>query len=281
MTIRIITDSTCDLPENIVQELGISVIPLKVLFGEEVYRDGIDLTNQEFYGKMAKHKKLPTTSQVNPGEFIEEFKRHIDNGDEVIGIFISAKLSGTFGSAVIAKETMANESRINIIDSLSASFGLGIQVIEAGRMALEGKSSQEIVQRIEEVKNDVVFYGIIDKLDNLKKGGRLSSTGAFAGSLLGIKPIIDLKEGAVALIAKARGQKKAFKWVLDDVKKNNINLNDKTICLAHANAPKDAAEFKKEILKEYQPKEIIELQIGAVIGTHTGGGCVGISCLPD
>lgn len=281
MTIRIITDSTCDLPEKIVQELGISVIPLKVLFGEEVYRDGIDLTNQEFYEKMAKLKKLPTTSQVNPGEFIEDFKRHIDNGDEVIGIFISAKLSGTFGSAVIAKETMSNDSRINVIDSLSASFGLGIQVIEAARMALEGRSSQEIVQRIEEVKNDVVFYGIIDKLDNLKKGGRLSSTGAFAGSILGIKPIIDLREGAVALIAKARGQKKAFKWVLDDVKKNNINLNDKTICLAHANAPKDAAEFKKEILKEYQPKEIIELQIGAVIGTHTGGGCVGISCLPD
>ena len=281
MTIKIITDSTCDLPANIVQELGISVIPLKVLFGEEVFRDGIDLTNKEFYEKMAKHKQLPTTSQVNPGEFIEEFKRHIDNGDEIIGIFISAKLSGTYSSAVIAKETMADDSRINIIDSLSASFGLGIQVIEAGRMAQQGKSAQEIVQRIEGIKNDVVFYGIIDKLDNLKKGGRLSSTGAFAGSLLGIKPIINLKGGAVALIAKARGQKKAFRWVLDDVKKNNISLNDKMICLAHANAPMDAAEFKKEIIKEYQPKEIIELQIGAVIGTHTGAGCVGISCLPD
>lgn len=281
MTIKIITDSTCDLPANIVQELGISVIPLKVLFGEEVYRDGIDLTNQEFYEKMAKNKQLPTTSQVNPGEFIEEFTRHLDNGDEVIGIFISAKLSGTYGSAVIAKETLANDSRINIIDSMNASFGLGIQVIEAGRMAQQGKSAQEIVQRIEEVKNNVIFYGIIDKLDNLKKGGRLSSTGAFAGSLLGIKPIIDLKDGAVSLIAKARGQKKAFKWVLDDAKKNNIDFNDKMICLAHAYAPKDAAEFKKAILQEYQPKEIIELQIGAVIGTHTGGGCVGISCLPD
>ncbi|KUO64989.1 MAG: fatty acid-binding protein DegV [Gracilibacter sp. BRH_c7a] len=281
MTIKIVTDSTCDLPANIIQELGISVIPLKVLFGEEVYRDGIDLTNKEFYEKMAKHKKLPTTSQVNPGEFIEEFTRHIDNGDEVIGIFISAKLSGTYGSAVIAKETMANDSRINIIDSLSASFGLGIQVIEAGRMIQEGKSAQEIVRRIEEIKNGVHFYGVINTLENLKKGGRLSSSGAFAGSLLGIKPIITLRDGAVALIAKARGQKKAFNWVLEDAKKNNIDLNNKTICLAHASAPEGAAEFKKEILKDYQPKEIIELQIGAVIGTHTGGGCVGISCLPD
>lgn len=281
MAIRIITDSTSDLPAYIVKELGISALPLKVLFGEEVYRDGIDLTNKEFYEKMSQHKKLPTTSQVNPGEFIEEFTRHIDNGDEVIGIFISAKLSGTYSSAVIAKETMGNDSRINIIDSLSASFGLGLLVIEAGRMAQQGKSAEEIVQRIEQVKEKVHFYGVIDTLDNLQKGGRLSSTSAFAGRLLGIKPIITLKDGAVSLIAKARGQKKAFGWVLEDVKKNEVDFNNKVICLANAAAPLDAAEFKKEILKEYNPKEIIELDIGAVIGTHTGPGCVGISCLPD
>lgn len=281
MVVKIVTDSTSDLPVDIVEELGISVLPLKVLFGEEVYRDGIDLTNKEFYEKMTRHKQLPTTSQVNPGEFIQEFTQHIDNGDEVIGIFISAKLSGTYSSAAIAKETMANDNRINIIDSLSASFGLGLLVIEAARMAQQGKNAEEIVQRIEQVKGRVHFYGIIDKLDNLHKGGRLSSTSAFAGRLLGIKPIITVKDGAVSLIAKARGQKKAFSWVLDDAKKNKINFDQKLICLAHAAAPDDAAEFKKEILKEYNPKEIIEFEIGAVIGAHTGGGCVGISCLPD
>lgn len=281
MAIKIITDSTCDLPVNIVEELGVSIVPLKVLFGEEVYRDGIDLTNKGFYEKMAMHKQLPTTSQVNPGEFIEEFTRHLDNGDEIIGIFISAKLSGTYSSAVIAKETLADDSRINIIDSLSASFGLGLLVIEAGRMAQQGKSSEEIVQRIEKVKTGVHFYGIIDTLENLKKGGRLSTTSAFAGSLLGIKPIITLNEGAVSLIAKARGQKKAFAWVLEDIQKNSIDLNNKVIGLAHAASPEDAAEFKKEVLKIYNPKEIIEFAIGSVIGTHVGSGCVGISCLPD
>lgn len=276
MAIKIITDSTCDLPQKIVDELDLTIVPLKVLFGEEVYRDGIDLTNGEFYAKMSAHKELPTTAQVNPGEFIEEFKKCIDNGDDVIGIFISSKLSGTFSSAVMAKEEMG-KSNIYLIDSLSASFGLGMLVVEAARMVKQGNTSQEIVQWAEDTKNNIAFYGIINNLENLKKGGRLSSTGAFAGNLLGIKPIITLKDGAVAMANKARGLKKAFAWVLEDVK-TKVDLNDKLVCIAHAASAEDLAEFKQMILANYKPKEIIEFEIGAVIGTHTGAGCIGLSC---
>lgn len=280
MNIKIVTDSTSDLPEYLVKELEVSIVPLKVLFGEEVYRDGIDLSNQEFYIKMSEHKQLPTTAQVNPGEFSEEFNRHIEKGDVVVGIFISSKLSGTYSSAVMARGTMtATKDRIHLIDSKSASFGLALQVIEAARMAQQGKSAEEIVGRIEQIKDEVQFYGIINNLENLKKGGRLSSTSALAGSILGIKPIITLKDGAVLLVGKARGQKKAFAWVLEDIKQKKADLNNKTICIAHAAATEDLAEFKKLLCKEYTPKEIIEIEIGAVIGTHTGGGCVGISCL--
>jgi len=279
MAIKIITDSTSDLPKNMMEELGVSFVPLKVLFGEEVYRDSIDLSNPEFYAKMSTQKKLPTTAQVNPGEFIEEFKEHLAQGDEVIGIFISSKLSGTYSSAVIAKQTL-EEEKIHLIDSKSASFGLGLLVIEAARMANQGRSAAEIVKRIESLVDQVVFYGIIDNLENLKKGGRLSSTGAFAGNLLGIKPIISLKEGVVVMAGKARGLKKAFAWVIEDAKKNNQSFDDKLICIAHAGAPDELAEFKQFILKEYAPREIIEFEIGAVIGTHTGAGCIGISCLP-
>lgn len=278
MAIKIITDSTCDLPDYLVKELGIIIVPLKVLFGEETYRDGIDLTPAAFYQKLSQHKVLPTTAQVNPGEFIEDFSKYINQGDEVIGIFISSKLSGTYSSAVMAQEELGKD-RIHLVDSESASFGLGMFVIQAARMVLQGKTAGEIVQWIEDIKNKVSFYGIIDNLDNLKKGGRLSSTSAFAGSLLGIKPIITLKEGALAMAGKARGQKKAFTWVLEDLKKN-VDLNGKFVCIAHASALEGLAEFKQLILKNYKPQEIVEIEIGSVIGTHTGPGCIGISVLP-
>jgi DegV family protein with EDD domain len=277
MAIKIVTDSTCDLPQYLIEELGISIVPLKVLFGEEIYRDGMDLAVNEFYAKMSQYKELPTTAQINPGEFIEEFSKHIARDDEVIGIFISAKLSGTYSSAVMAKEIL-KKGKIYLVDSQSTTFGLGLLVIEAARMVKQGKNAREIVQWLEEAKEQMVFYGIIDNLENLKKGGRLSSTSAFAGNLLGIKPIIALQDGRVVMIGKARGQKKAFCWVLEDAK-NKVNLNDKMICLAHAAAPVDLAEFKQLILKDYQPKEIIEFEIGSVIGTHTGAGCIGLCCL--
>lgn len=280
MAIKIITDSTCDLPESIVTEFGVSIVPLKVLFGEEEYRDRYDIKPAEFYAKMKNHKQLPTTAQVNPGEFIEEFSRHILNGDEILGIFISAKLSGTYSSAVMAKDSIG-QAKIHVIDSKSASFGLGLLVIEAGRMVRQGKSATEIVERIESIKKDLPFYGVIDNLENLKKGGRLSATSAFAGSLLGIKPIITLADGVVTLIGKARGQKKAFAWVLDDVKAKKIDFNNKTVAVAHTASAVAAGELKKLILSEYSPKEIIEFEIGSVIGTHTGEGCVGLSCLPE
>lgn len=277
MAIKIVTDSTCDLPHKLVEELEVNIVPLKVLFGEEVYRDGIDLSVWEFYEKMSQHKQLPTTAQVNPGEFTEEFTKHLAQGDEIIGIFISAKLSGTYSSAVMAKESLAQGS-IHLVDSKSAAFGLGMLVIQAARMVKEGKSAQEIVHWLEIAKEKIVFYGIINNLENLKKGGRLSSTGALAGNLLGIKPIITLKDGAVSVAGKARGLKKAFAWVLEDAK-NRTDLNGKMICLAHAAAPAELAELKQLILKECNPREIIEFEIGSVIGTHTGAGCVGLCCL--
>ncbi len=166
-----------------------------------------------------------------------------------------------------------------MIDSKSASFGLGLLFVEAARMVKAGNSAEDIVAKIETLVDLVPFYGIIDNLENLKKGGRLSSTGAFAGTLLGIKPIISLKEGAVVMAGKVRGLKKAFTWVLDDLKNNNVDLNHKLIGIAHAAAPEDLAEFKQIILQEYQPSEIIEFEIGSVIGTHTGAGCIGLSCL--
>ncbi|NLL51501.1 MAG: DegV family protein [Peptococcaceae bacterium] len=280
MPLKVITDSTCDLPAQLVKDLGITVIPLKVLFGEEVYTEGVDITNQEFYSKMEEHKELPKTAQANPSEFVDEFNKHLRNGDEVLGIFISSKLSGTYSSAVIAKD-MLNDNRINLIDSEFATFGLGLLVAEAAEMARDGKSAPEIVERIEKVKREMHFYGAINTLENLKKGGRLTTTSAIAGTFLGIKPIITIKNGSVELLSKARGLKKAFTWMLEDAIKNGADLNSKTVYLAHAENPEGLEDLKQMILARFKPQRIIECEIGSVVGTHTGVGCVGFCCLKD
>lgn len=279
MSIKIISDSTSDLPEDLVKELDITVLPLRILFGDEEFRDGLDLTNSEFYDKLAKSRILPTTAQIGPGEFLEEFSKHLNNGDEVIGIFISSKLSGTCGSAMIAKEMLSSDN-IRIIDSLNVTFGLGLLVIEAARMVKRGKKAEEIVCKIEEVKNKVCFYGIINNLEYLKRGGRLSSAGAFAGNLFGIKPLITVKDGEVAVIGNARGQKKAIAWVMEDIKKKKMSLNNKLICIGYNLPPEDLVSFQEALFRAYTPNEVIVMKIGAVVGTHAGPSCVGFSCLP-
>ena len=277
MALRIVTDSTCDLPESLTKALDITVVPLKVLFGEEVYRDGVDLSKSDFYKKMAEHKQLPTTAQVNPGEFLEVFQDILTKQDEIIGIFISSKLSGTYSSAVIAKEQLG-EARIHLVDSGSTSFGLALLVVLAARMVRQNKTAEEIVAHLETAKKKILFYGVINTLENLKKGGRLSTTDALAGTLLGIQPIIALKDGEVTVAAKTRGQKKAFAWILDQMQKNG-SLKDKLVFIAHAAAPAEMQEFKRLVMEEFNPKEIIELEIGTVVGTHSGPGCVGIGYL--
>ncbi|UWG98259.1 DegV family protein [Dehalobacter sp. DCM] len=277
MAVKIITDSTSDIPKHVADHYGISIVPLKVLFGDQEYRDGIDLTNEEFYIKLSQHRELPKTAQVNPGEFVEAFSKYLNNGDAVIGIFISSQLSGTYNSAVMAKEILNND-KLYIIDSKSATFGLGHLVIEAAEMAFQGIEAEDIFKQIEVLKNQIAFYGVIDTLEYLKKGGRLSATSAIAGSILGIKPIISLINGAVAVIGKARGRKRAFLWMLDHLKQNQVDLTDKRVCIAHAASPESLEELKQLIRDNFKTKEIIDFSLGPVIGTHTGPGCIGFCC---
>jgi len=278
MALRIVTDSTSDLPESLAQELNITVVPLKVLFGEEMYRDGVDLSKSDFYKKMAEHKQLPTTAQINPGEFLEVFQNILAEQDEIIGIFISSKLSGTYSSAVVAREQLG-ETRIHLVDSESTTFGLALLVVLAARMARQNKTAEEIVACLEAAKKRVFFYGVVNTLENLRKGGRLSPTAALAGTLLGIKPIVTIKDGEVTVAAKARGQKKAFAWILEQIEKHS-DLKDKTVFIAHAAAHAEMQEFKKLVVAKFNPAEVIELEIGAVVGTHSGQGCIGIGFLP-
>ena len=213
MSIRIITDSTCDLSPAQLQVLDIDFIPLSVYFGQEQYLDKVELSPEAFYQKLGQSKELPTTSQVNPDTFISHFQSELEKGHEIVGIFLSSRLSGTFQSAVIAKDQLQND-KIHLIDSMSASFGSALLLRHAARLRDEGKSAEEICQALDSIKDRLAVYGMVDTLKYLHKGGRLSASAAAVGTMLKLKPIVGIKDGAVVSVSKARGYKSAFRHLV-------------------------------------------------------------------
>ncbi|WP_432665675.1 DegV family protein [Wukongibacter baidiensis] len=276
MGIRILTDSVADIPKEIAKELNIEVLPLTVNFEDGSYRDGIEISKEEFYEKLSKAKKLPTTSQVPPGDFIEAFKRLTQNGDEIIAILISSRLSGTYNAAVTAKDHLNNE-KITVVDSKLVTFAQGLMVIEAARMALKGCSKSEIMDRVTYMKENTVCKIIIEDIEYLKKGGRLTPSQALLSKLLNIKPILTIEDGGVIFENKVRGNKKAIKWIINWLKTNEINLDKKTIGLIHSNNNKYLMDLHKELTENFSAEEIIESKVGAVVATHAGPGCIAIA----
>ena len=276
MKITLITDSTCDLDPKFLESEGIQFAPLKVLFGEKEYVDKLDLTNPEFYELMRNSKELPTTSQVNPGEFYDLFSKAIEAGNQVVGIFLSSELSGTYNSAVVAKEMLGSE-QIHLIDSRTVSFALGLMVSRIQKMIDAGVGLTDILKEADEMIEKSQLYGMLDTLENLKKGGRLSSGTAMIGKMLNLKPIIEVNEGLVNVAEKARGSKKGMAWMIDQLEKSYPEGEIKILGVAHANNKEKAAELKTLLLQRFKIDEIMDIEIGSVVGTHAGEGAVGIT----
>ena len=204
--IRIVTDSTCDLLQSEQAQLGVDVLPLTLNFAGHIYKDGIDLTHAQFYEKLAKSSKLPTTSQINPGEFAQYFEKCVAAGDEVVGIFLSGELSGTYQSAMIAANEVSPD-RIFPVDSRCTTFAMGLLVREAVRMRDSGQyRGAEIAKAIALLAKRVRLFAVIDTLKYLKMGGRLDAKTGFVGELLGVKPVIAVTDGKVEVIGKTRGE---------------------------------------------------------------------------
>lgn len=275
MSIRIITDSTSDIPLDRQEELGIDIVSLSVLFGEEEYLDGVNLSKKEFYQKLSQCEKLPTTAQVNPERFTEVFGKYIDSGDEVVGIFISSKLSGTFQSAEIAKN-MLNTDKIYLIDSLSATFGLALLVYEAIKMRDAGKSASELYETLNALTARLKFYAIIDTLKYLKMGGRLSSSSAFLGTMLHVKPIISLVGGLIAPVDKKRGLKPAAECIAKKVAEDKPDTRYEMV-FGDSNAPNLSQMLKDAVSKTANTENSKAIAIGATVGTHAGPGCAGVA----
>lgn len=248
MALHIITDSTCDLSPEETGRMNIDVLPLKLIFDGEEYADGTGMGRREFYDRLREAKTLPTTSQVNPEAFLALFERYRKQGDEVVVLTLSSEISGTYQSAVIARQ-MAGEEGIFLIDSHSATFGMALLLTEMVRLRDQGATAQEIASAAEELKGRVKFYAMVDTLKYLKMGGRLPAATAVIGGLLGVKPIVSLVDGKLEAVAKTRGSAAAFQWMLDQYRACPADPHY-PIAVAHADSPEGLAQFKKLLTAE-------------------------------
>ena len=275
MSIKIVTDSTCDLPKEFVEKFDIKVVPLSVNFGDDSYLDGIEISNKEFYDRLRNSDKLPTTSQVSPGEFVEVFKEILDKDDEVLGIFLAKEFSGTFPSAKIAKDIIKSD-KIHLIDSRGVTGALAAVVLAAGDLVHRGLSIENIELRLEEFIRNSESVLVIDTLEYLVKGGRISKAQGAIGSVLSVKPVLTIGDGKLDTLAKVRGRKKGIKWMIDWVKDNRFDLSDKRVFILDTDDPKFHQDIKDALLENFEVGEIIDIEVGAVVGTHSGPGCGGI-----
>lgn len=275
MTVRIITDTMCDVPEAYVKQYNIRVMPLTVHFGNESYKDGLDITKEEFYAKLEVSENLPTTSQVSPVEFIDVFKEELDKGNEIVCINGSSKMSGTYNSAVLAKNQLDSE-KIHIIDSEGITLGAGMLAIKAARLAEQGMDAKAIEIEIRSSVKSMRYFYIVDTLKYLHKGGRISLSANVLGSILNIKPILTIKDGKLELIEKARGIKKALSIMFNIIKDNGWNLDDKVVGINHTISPENFKQLEEYLISEYNAKEIIRGEVGSVVATHAGPGAVAI-----
>ncbi|HEX6293302.1 MAG TPA: DegV family protein [Herpetosiphonaceae bacterium] len=274
MTVAVVVDSTADIPQSTREELGISVVPLTILFGNESFLDGVDMTSDEFYKRLVESNVHPSTSQPSPGLFAETYERLARDHDGIISIHLSGKLSGTLRSAEQAKELVPNIP-IRVIDTGSVSLGSGFLGIEAAKMAREGKSLDEIAARVESKIPNIRLWAVLDTLKYLERGGRIGRTRAFLGTLLNVKPMIQVR-GEVLPAEQVRTHKKAIARMVELAKAEAPYEN---LAVLHSVAGPLAEEFANQLAAAgiHPRDQIIVAQLTGVIGVHSGPGLIGVT----
>jgi len=273
MPVRVVTDSACDLPQAICDELGIEVVPLTIRFGDKEYVDRVELTTEQFWRELQASSVLPETAAPSVGAFEETFRRLADDGaDGIVCINLSSALSATMQSAQVAAKALEDEIPVHIVDSQSASMGIGNLAIHAARRAREGASADEIVAEVDERRERQTVIATLDTVEYLRKGGRIGSAQAMLGSMLSIKPLISVVDGAVQAIGKVRTRSKAMQAVLDRIPDEGIEQ----IAVLHSMAP-EMDEFIERLQPKLAGAELVVGLIGPVIGVHAGPGGIGVA----
>ena len=276
--VKIIIDSAADILPSECQALGIRHLPLKVFFGQKEYRDAVDMSHKEFYEKLVESDELPTTSQISPAEFADAMEEVVSAGDEALVITLSSRLSGTYQSAMIAAADF--EGKVFVVDSLNVSLGMRLLVQRGITLVEQGLSAAEIARQLDEEKQKIRVLALVDTLEYLKKGGRIGAATALAGSLLSIKPVIALEDGAVVMVGKARGSKQGNNLLRQLVEKCGGIDFDRPFCVAYSGLTDtmmnkyiiDSAELYRGHESQLQTASI-----GCAIGTHAGPGAVAVA----
>ncbi|RDY29034.1 DegV family protein [Romboutsia weinsteinii] len=274
--IKIVCDSLSDIPKQLVEEYDIHVVPLSVLFEDKEYVDGIDITKEEFYQMLRDSKKLPKTSQVTYMSFKTTFDKYLEEGKTVLYIGGSSNASGTYQSAVMAKND--TEGELYTFDSLSLSIGSGCIVLSAAEMAREGKSIDEILKHLEAIKKDTEVIFTVDTLEYLQKGGRVSLASATIGNMLSIKPILGIDNGSVGSRAQVRGKKQVIGKIIEMIKdKFGDNLENKRVIVGCGDNQGDLDILTSKISDELKLGKVESVHIGSCICAHSGPGVLGIA----
>lgn len=278
--VMVVTDSTANLSAEFLAENPVRVLPLHLIWGDQLLRDSIDISASEFYTRLVKSDINPTTSQTTPEEFKQTYSELIENGYDILSIHISSKLSGTLDSATQAKMSFPT-AKIELVDSLSTSMAMGFHVMAAARAAHNGGSLQECKAIAEKAKTQTGVYFAVDTLEYLKRGGRIGGAAAFLGTALQLKPILELQEGKIEAVERVRTLSKTLDRLLDLVEaKVGHEQSPLRLCAVHGNAYTQAEELLEKAEKRFSKVLIAEAliaDISPVIGTHTGPGALGLA----
>ena len=274
MTVRIVTDSACDLPESVATDLGIEIVPLSIRFGDAEFIDRVELTTAEFWAKAAATPTLPSTAAPAPGAFEAAYRQAAaDGATGVVVVSLSSALSATMQSAELAARSVADEIAVRVVDSRSVSLGLGGIAVACARSAADGAGIDEVAALAADLASRTRVFGALDTLENLKKGGRIGNAKALLSTALAIKPIIEVIDGKVEQGGKQRTRSKALAFLVDKVREYEGRMS--SLAVLHADCT-DVDEFV-EMLRPLYAGEIIVGEIGPVIGTHAGRGTIGVA----
>ncbi|MGO4888790.1 DegV family protein [Anaerobacillus sp. MEB173] len=275
--IAIVTDSTAYLPEEIRKNFDITMVPLSVNFGDETFQEEVEITTEQFYEKMKQAEHLPSTSQPSVGSFEQEFERLSSEGyEEIISIHISSGVSGTFQSAQIAADMVREKVKVHCYDTEISCMAQGYYVIEAAEMAKQGKDADAILERLNEIKESMRAYFIVDDLKHLHRGGRLNGAQLVVGSLLQIKPILHLENKVIVPFEKVRTSKKALSRILGMLAEDASKAEQLKVVVIHGNIPEEAEKVASKIREEHSNADVDISYLGPVVGTHLGEGTLAI-----
>ncbi|UCD08335.1 MAG: DegV family protein [Dehalococcoidales bacterium] len=269
MTIQVITDSTADIPAEIIEKLNIKIVPIYVRFGDKTYRDGLDIKSEEFYSMLESSPVHPATSQPNPEDFVDIYRQYTESHEAIISIHVSSKLSGTHNSAIVAKKSLGGKIPLEVVDSKFTSFGLGAVTIAAARLAQSGADMHMILDEVHLAIDQMRMFGMFEHMKYLARSGRVSKAIASASNLLNVMPLLTFHDGELARAGFVRKVEKGMDRIYDYVK-NNLPISE--LAIVHSNVLERAELLRKRCADFIDREKITITELGSSLGVHGGPG---------